>query len=112
MAGISAVATVLSSPELLDSIFAELPREDAAYSASVCRGWLEVARDAVWRTVLEPHELFSLLAPIETTDSLKVHLVLIVCIKQHADRLFCCPALHYSACNAGLGTIYPFRAAC
>lgn len=74
MSGLSASANVLSSLELLAMIFAELPREDTAHAALVCRNWVELARDVVWETVTDLAELFSLLAPIETSDEgVKVH---------------------------------------
>ncbi|KZV77092.1 hypothetical protein PENSPDRAFT_679747 [Peniophora sp. CONT] len=67
MSDLTASASVLSSVELVAMILAELPREDAARAALVRRDWIDLARDVIWKTVPDPTQLFSLLAPIETS---------------------------------------------
>ena len=60
----------LSTPELIDMIFAHMPRKANAVTALVCKQWLEISRDHIWCDVDNLRELFSLLVPlyeVETT---------------------------------------------
>lgn len=62
-------AHVLSTPELLDNIFSRLTRDDNASNARVCKTWLDVSRDHIWRVVETPCQLFRLLVPIVCPSS-------------------------------------------
>ncbi|VDB95127.1 unnamed protein product [Peniophora sp. CBMAI 1063] len=63
-----ACARVMSSPGLLALIINEFERNDLPVPALVCRRWSSIARDAIWRHIENPLELFSLLAPLETVE--------------------------------------------
>ncbi|KZV70807.1 hypothetical protein PENSPDRAFT_685097 [Peniophora sp. CONT] len=56
---------VVSTPELVDTIFAHLPRKENAATALVCKNWLEHSRDHIWSSVHKPKELFRLLVPLK-----------------------------------------------
>ncbi|KZV65052.1 hypothetical protein PENSPDRAFT_690245 [Peniophora sp. CONT] len=58
----------LSTPELIDMVFAYMPREGNTATALVCKQWLEISRDHIWFEVDVPKELFALLAPIEMLE--------------------------------------------
>ncbi|KZV71575.1 hypothetical protein PENSPDRAFT_751670 [Peniophora sp. CONT] len=60
----SARIRVLSTPELLDNIFARCTRKANVNFALVCRTWLGPAQDHIWRVVETPCQLFRVLAPV------------------------------------------------
>lgn len=61
---------VVSTPELIDMIFAYMSRKEHAVTALVCKRWLEHSRDQIWYNVKNPTELFPLLAPLKTSSDL------------------------------------------
>ncbi|KAK2467602.1 hypothetical protein APHAL10511_000457 [Amanita phalloides] len=60
---------VLLIPELLDMIFSYLDLANNAANARVCRRWSDVALDLLWREVEDMYRLFSLLVPLQLTDT-------------------------------------------
>ena len=60
--------TVTNMPELIDTIFTHVSREENAITALVCKQWLEISRDHIWHEVYRPTELFSLLSPLQPED--------------------------------------------
>jgi hypothetical protein len=58
---------VLCIPELLDMIFGFLDPPSNVENAQVCRTWLNVALDVLWKEVESPRRLFGLLAPLKET---------------------------------------------
>ena len=56
---------VLGIPELLDMIFGYLDPPSNAVNAQVCKQWLDIAMDVLWKNVGNLYRLFSLLSPLK-----------------------------------------------
>ncbi|KZV70806.1 hypothetical protein PENSPDRAFT_752198 [Peniophora sp. CONT] len=61
---------VVSTPELVDMIFAHMPRKDNVATALVSKRWLEHSRDHIWFHISDAKELFPLLAPLKEDHEL------------------------------------------
>ena len=68
-----AIRRVLEVPELLDTIFRFLDDSSNASNARVCKKWLDVALDILWRHVDDLYTLFNILAPLRITGNEYVH---------------------------------------